>query len=1017
MENKNNTKKVPAKKTKWITKILVVIILALTLTFLFVIPGLISSKMGNGFILGKINSNIAGQADFNNLSMSWYKGIKITGISFKGDKGLINIAIKQLITKPKYASFLTGAISLGKTIIDEPVIEIIAPTEKNPTMPKTSSSEKFPVKTDSEQIGLPIKNIDVTINNGTLKVKSDDNKTTQLSNINSVINLRSLGQVSSLELNADVSGSGTDTSKVTASANVTPSKKNGWSFKGTDGDLNIKLDKLNLQSLESLLALAKVDLQAKGIVSGELNSSIKDGQINNLKAVLNAQQIDITGKILKGDRIQTSQANLDLDLTSQKDIINIKNLILSSDWANAQMKGSAPMKLSSMKDFLSNDSAMNLNGNFAVDVASILSQLPNTIGIRKGLVITSGKLSGNIDTKTQDGKRLLSGQANLTDLAGKLDASDIKISQPIVAKIDLSSDKSRVYYDNVDISSGFCKVNCSGTSDLLNYNADIDLAKLQAELGQFMETKQNFSGKFISQGQLATATDKITVKGSSKITDLVIATPQRTASEPAANIDFAVVVDKKQNILNINSLKIDAVKLGKINIADGSLPLNNKSTAATKMDITADVDLASIQPFAALSGALPDDLQLAGKTQSKLSVNSSKNVYHITTSSTHIDNLKIQKKDKQPFEQTSVDVKFDTTIDTDQKNIEVKTFELISPQIKITQGQFKQQTSKAGITSLSGNASCQYDWQAISNISSQFLPQGFNLKGQRNDTFKFNSTYPAGKPDLLMANLNSSLNTGFDSADYMGFYFGKTDVSVDIKTGVMSIKPFSSTVNNGTLSFAGSADFNKTPSLLKITNTIKIFKDIQINDETTKKLLTYVNPIFANAVNVTGIMNFECEKMIIPLTNRSTKDIAIDGTMEIAQLRLQASNVLGQILDFTGISQQQIITIKPTKFTVADEILKYDDMAMEVGQYPLNFKARSINIGASKKMDLDVILPLTSERKLVKVGEATTAQRMTVQITGTVNKPAIDLKNLLESQLKQQLDNALQNALKDVFKK
>ena len=105
METENNTKKVPVKKHKRITKFLVVILLALTLILLFVVPGLISSKMGKGFILGKINSNLAGQADFNNLSMSWYKGIKITGISFKGNKGLINIAIKQLITKPKYAYF------------------------------------------------------------------------------------------------------------------------------------------------------------------------------------------------------------------------------------------------------------------------------------------------------------------------------------------------------------------------------------------------------------------------------------------------------------------------------------------------------------------------------------------------------------------------------------------------------------------------------------------------------------------------------------------------------------------------------------------------------------------------------------------------------------------------------------------------------------------------------------------------------------------------------------------------
>jgi len=1014
METKNDSKKTPGRKSKKLLKISAILLLTLILIILFVVPGIISSPMGKDIILGKINSNLAGKADFNKLSMSWFKGIKITNISFKDDKGLIDIAIKQLITKPKYSSLLTGAISLGKTIIDEPVIELITSGKKEQTPSKTQPSEAVPVPVVSKQIGLPVKNLNVTINKGLLKVKSPNNKTTQLSNINSTVNLRSLGQVSTFELNADISDSGTNTSKVTASANIKPSKKSGWTFKGTDGDLNIKIDQLNLESLESLIDLTKIDLQAKGIVTGNLDASIKDGQINNLKAVLNAQQIDITGGIIKGDHIHAKQVSLALDLVTDKDVINIKDLTLSSDWANAKIKGSAPTKLTSIKDSLSSESAMNLNGNFDVDVAAVLSQLPNTIGLRKGLIINSGKLTGSIDTKTQAGKRILSSQINLTDLAGKLDAKDIKLSQPITAKINLSSDKSNIYYDNVDISSGFCKVNCSGTSELLNYNADIDLAKLQAELGQFMETKQNFAGKLISKGQIATTKDKITTKGSSKITNLVITTPQRTASEPAANIDFVAVIDKKQNILNINSLKIDATKLGKINIENGSLPLK-ESAASTKMDIIADIDLASIQPFAALSGLLPKDLQIAGQAKSKLSINSSKKVYHISTNSTHINNLKIQKKDKKPFEQTTVDLKFDAIIDTAQKNIQVKSLELISPQIKITKGQYTQQTSKAGITTISGIANCQYDWQAISNISSQFLPQGFNLKGQRNDTFKFNSTYPADKPDLLMANLNSSINTGFETADYMGFYFGKTDLSVDIKKGIMNIKPFTSTVNKGTLSFAGSADFNKTPALLKTPGTINIFKDIQINDETTKRLLKYVNPIFADAVNVTGVINFNCEKMVIPLAKDATKDIELIGTMAINNMRLQASNVLSQILDFTGISKEQIITIRPTKFTVADEILRYDDMPMEVGKYPLNFKG-TVNIGPSKQLNMDILMPYTTAGKTIKVGETSEAPRITLPIKGTVNRPKIDFDKLLENQIKDQLENVLKDVLKDVFK-
>ncbi len=259
---------------------------------------------------------------------------------------------------------------------------------------------------------------------------------------------------------------------------------------------------------------------------------------------------------------------------------------------------------------------------------------------------------------------------------------------------------------------------------MLDYNSEVDLAKLQAELGQFIETKQTFTGMVVNKGQVAALKDKIKIKGSSTVTDLVIASADKSASEPSAKINYDFEMDKKQNILNIALLQIEALKLGNINIAKGTLPLNKESAKPTKMDIVANVDLANIQPFAELSPAWPKDLQIAGKAQSKLSVNSSKNIYNINTDSTHIDNLKVQKNGKEPFEQASVDVKFDSTIDVENKNIHIKSFELVSPQIKITQGQFKQRTSKAGITSLAGIAKCQYDWQAVSNISSQFLPEG-----------------------------------------------------------------------------------------------------------------------------------------------------------------------------------------------------------------------------------------------------------------------------------------------------
>ncbi len=233
--------------------------------------------------------------------------------------------------------------------------------------------------------------------------------------------------MSSFNFNANVSDSNAKAAKISATGKVKTDKK-GWTFKGTDGDINIEVIQLDLETLESILDLAKIDLQVKGIINSNLKGALKDGQLQNITGNLNASKIDVTGEMLKGDRIQTEQVNMTLNLSSQKDIINIENLTLTSDMADAQIKGSVPTNLDSIEEMMSGDSAMDLNGNFAVNVATILSQLPNTIGLKKGLVVTSGKLNGNIATSSLAGKRVLNANANLTNLAGKLDDTDIRLS-------------------------------------------------------------------------------------------------------------------------------------------------------------------------------------------------------------------------------------------------------------------------------------------------------------------------------------------------------------------------------------------------------------------------------------------------------------------------------------------------------------------------------------------------------------------------------------------------------------
>ena len=191
---------------------------------------------------------------------------------------------------------------------------------------------------------------------------------------------------------------------------------------------------------------------------------------------------------------------------------------------------------------------------------------------------------------------------------------------------------------------------------------------------------------------------------------------------------------------------------------------------------------------------------------------------------------------------------------------------------------------------------------------------------------------------------------------------------------------------------------------------MQIMKDIQINDEMARKLLMYMNPIFANSLNVSGIANFGCERLAIPLAPNRQNEIEIIGTVSVDKLRLQASDLLGQILPLLGVGISGVdITVRPTKFVLQNGVLSYDDMQVEVGNSPINFKGA---IGLNKSLNMTVTLPYTMEGKTARIGRETVGQRISLPLKGTLDKPELDLGKLLEEQLKQQLLEGLDKLLK-----
>jgi len=1007
-QSKNNKTPGHRQAARKIVKLLAVLAAIVIVLLVFLPPVVISSRKCRAVLLAKINAAVPGKVDFESLSMGWFRGVKVTDLSFDDAGGATSVKVKQIVTRPHYGSLVLGRLSFGRTVIEQPQVRIrlAEPGQKK----AAASTNKTSPQVQSEATELPIQRMELVVKDGSLSITDRGGKTVELSEVNSRVKLQPPGQQTSLDVGMTVTA---DEQKATVhTTGVIKRERAGtWSLAGTSGDMSVEIKDLHLASLSSLFELAAVNIDARGIVSADVKSEIRNGLIESLSGQVKCRDLQLSGGPLKGDRLKTSRLDIGVNLRRQKDLITIDTLEVQSDWANVTASGVVPTSTRSLQEFVKADSAYQLKADWECDLAAILSQMPETLGTDKQLNLTSGQFSGDIATSTAAGQKKIVAEATLDKLAGTVRGKAISLSQPLHGQAAVTSDNKGIRYDRLNLSGGFGQVNCTGSNELLQYQADMNLAALQSEFGHFIDTGgYGLAGKISSTGRLASSKDTITIDGLCAVNALEIRSPQGAkATEPETKIDFSVETLRKEKIVRLNSIETTA-GLGRISIKDGVVPLSKEAAQDLEVTVSAKIDLAKVLPFAALWPTFPTATQLAGMAESEISIKGIKDGYRIVTDKTIITDLEISRPRQEPFRTSPVSVIFDTEINPAEKTINIKQFELTSPEIKIKKGQFRK-FDEGNETKVQGQIDFVYDWSAVAAVTGAYLPAGLKITGQRAGRIGLSSAYPQGQTDKLMANLNTKAKLGFDRAEYKGLNFGSTDVDIDVQNGVLKIAPFSTKVNNGTLNFAGAADFNRKPTLLQIPQRTEIIKNIQITDTMSKELLTYLNPIFANAVNVSGAADFDCEKLAIPLAGGDKKDIEVVGTVAISNLRLQASDLLGRILSVIGQDAAgKVITIHPTRFVLRNGVLGYENMQMDVGNNPVNFKG---SIGLDKSLDMSVILPYTTAGKTVRVGQEGYGGRITLPLRGTVDRPELDLGKLLEQQLKEQL---LRRGLEELFK-
>lgn len=987
-ENKPSNKPEKHGKKRRILLIIVVAALVVIAVVVAVLPNLLSTGSGQRLVRSQLNQHLPGRADFSNLSLGWRSGLDVRDFTFDSDQ--VNLQIDRITADIYYSSLLRGQASLGRTVLVRPVATMELEMPDEPDEPLTV-------------IDMPVRRMDLFIQDGDVSLMQQGSLVSQAANLNSRIRVRPAGSTSTLALETTV-GRASQPGSLSADAEITPAGTGTqWQLGRASGHFTVDVNDIDLRAVEGFLQLAGVELEMTGNISGSVSSSVEQGRVRAVDAVLDGQDLAVTGEQMAGDTFSTQQLAVDVSLDMIEDqLVEIQRFDVRGDWFSASAVGVLPMTLDSLEDFLQSEQAQ-LEADFQADAAVAANQFRNTLALHENIQINAGRIAGTAGKQ----QARLEARMELFDLQGMLEDQRIALDEPIRALAAIEAVEDTIVYEQLSLESDFARINAAGAFDALDYDARIDLDRLAGQIGQFIWADQvQLAGLVEAQGR-ASIGQIVRLDGSLAVQDMTLAIDRGTVSDQQIRLEHRISLDMARDIAQIDVLQLES-DMARIDVREAFVSFDAPA-GPMQADIDLQFDIAQAGPWLALAGVDDGLLPRQARLDSRLSLSAADNVLRVTTDDTVIEDLTIQAIEGPAIVEPRVDIVFDGRYNSQTGAYDLQ-WDVAGTRHLQTQGALSAGAENEQLN-MQGQTTIAYDWQVVPGLIGPFWPEGLVIEGRREDRFDFSSTYSPTLEGDLMANLTASGNVGFDQASFMGLVAGPVDIGLAFDQGLMNVEPFEMEVNEGVVSLAGQADFSAEPVMFVLPEPMTVARDISINEEVTNQLLQYVNPVFAGTVRASGLAGFECRRLVMPLDFELFEQARMEGTISVDQMQLGASGLLNVIFAaIAGEPAQQRMTLHPTDIILSENVISYQDMQLDVGRNPVNFSG-SVNI-ASEAIDMNVLLPYTTTGQTVRVDRDFSGRRISIPMRGTIGDPDIDVAGAIGRTI---IDDALRRGLERLF--
>jgi hypothetical protein len=786
--------------------------------------------------------------------------------------------------------------------------------------------------------------------------------------------------------------------------------------RGLSADGKLTLAHIDLAPLTALMAQADVP-SIGGTLDGMAVCTAPSANAIDLRGKLELKSLALKGGPLGTDTPSFDLTELNFHVARQGDKTALETFQLTSPVLSASVSGALTARPARYP-------IGELTADAVLDVAGLCNQLPATLGLRKGLQLTDGRVLLSARYAGTSNTLNCTAVAKTSNIKARHNEQDITLNAPIEIITIAADNGTGLRLNTLRLSSSFAEATGSGSLTNLNVDLVADLAKAATEAGKFADLQSTR----LKGGLTAAINSRRVTDHSSRLSvdaNLRNFSLNRHDAEPWYQRRVKLTLDGLLNLGEGGALQ-DVTDLSAGITADtGALALTAKRLVQ-RPGARIPVDINDLVCRLRTNLAAANSTNLAARMNGSLTLNArgsiDNNVVALTEVLCRGSDVSVTRGNTT-WTESDLSLRGRLQANLPKGIAAVGGLELDSRTLSFKGS--ANLTDLDGVCRLHLKGGLTPDLARLSLLVAALTRTRIEMEGReaRDLSLRINLTDDEFASPL--ATLEGSLGVYFKRIQCFGVEVRKLDPTLTMQKSQLTTT-LKANINGGVLLLPLTLNLRGKQPLLTVAPKTQALTGVPITDDMIDDLLSRLHPALAGCNVTRGTVDLFLDELSLPLGTHMKRDAKIVGKLVISDVEITPKGMLQELL-VTTENKIRPVTLdrQEIPFTCRNGRLVSAPLVLRSKGNTLTFRGST---GLDGSLRYTAELPITPSMVSDRVYPYLKDTVIRLDIGGTVKRPEVShrafqkalqrlvrdaSRNVIETDLKDRLKDELKGKIKD----